>query len=365
MGDTTEGYGGLINAVNAQTKGYLDTDSEGDELSKIFADIAGAVTDLFIKNVTITDKLNLKNVEPVLNAGGDVELAVHVSDGDPATDDSMITSKEVSRGEIKPSYANGVLSLEFNDNYELKAGHTYTVTMKIRPTVEAEMYYAINGRYPDRPTEGWDTGTHSNETGFYSNENAVLTYYYTDNSQENEEQSLTYPMPVVQVQKGYLKLSKEMADTASGGGNITFDFTLSIPEKFVGKYNAQYSNADDPTLIEFKTEAGVATATVSLKAGEYVIISLPEGINVGISELSDGYTASWVVDGNNKGTATGVDVSISQADIVDVKCINTIKISIPTGLNNYTKPYMLMLAGAVIILAGYSGNQILRRRKSR
>lgn len=209
MGDSSEGYGGLLNAVNAQTKGYYDTDDQGTGLSDIFANIAGSVTNLYIKNVTITDSLNTTNVEQVVGSDGNpTSLEISISDGNPNTNDAQITSTEIAAGSIQASYEKGILKLDFADNYELKPGYTYTVTMKIQPTEQAIEKYAKDGMYPDIPTKGWDTGTHRDETGFYSNKKATLTYEYTENEDATGLQTMEYPMPVVQVQSGKLIINK-------------------------------------------------------------------------------------------------------------------------------------------------------------
>lgn len=231
--NTNDAHGGLLNAVNARVSKYIEVQSDASDLTDQFEDIAGSMTDLFIENVTITDQLDLENVEPVLDGNGEpARLTVSVSD-DQGQD---VTETEVQAGRLVASYEGGVLKLDFDDSYGLKAGYTYTITLQIQPTKAAEEAYRESETYPDTPTGGVYTGTHTGETGFYSNTQATLTYYYTDNEEEAGEQSLEYPMPVVQVPEpttGSLTIQKKVAwDSENEEGNADsalFTFTITGP----------------------------------------------------------------------------------------------------------------------------------------
>ena len=365
IGNASESYlntnnelGGLVDVVNASgVSKYINAGTKGENLAKEFANIAGSVTDLYIENVTITDTVNTQNVKQV----DDTTLSIKVTDAS-GTD---VTNTEVTEGEIIAEYENGILTLDFDDKYGLKPGYTYTVTMQIQPTSDAEIYYARNESYPDGQQADNNTGTHSGEMGFFSNQKAELSFYYTDNEQAQGVQKILYPMPVVQVQKGYLKLSKVMADSTSAG-NDSFTFLLSIPADYAGTYNALYSTdtTGTGTTLKFVENGLQAEAKVTLKATEYVIIALPSGIEVSISENVNGYTPSWSVDGTSS-SGQSVNVNVKKGEFSNVICTNTVKISIPTGLYNDGKPYAVMFAGAVIILAGYSLNLYSRRRRCR
>ncbi len=321
----------LRDAVNATVKEYISAKDDGSNLTSIFQDIAGSATQLNVSNVTISDTLS-GNVEAVVDESGNpVELSVKVTDKNGTDVTSSIT--EVQNKSIYPAYENGILKLEFPDNYKLVDGYTYSVTLKIQPSASAEIAYANRGTYPDTPDQ--NTGTHSeqNENGFYSNadDKAILTYK-TDNDTALKE--VKYDKPVVQVQKGYLTLGKELAKGTTVPNGTEFTFTVSIPAKYAGAYNALYSSDTENKVTKEKFEAVSgsenATAEIKLSAKEKVTIALPDKIQVHITENSDGYTAEWeggTEDGN------GVTAKISKSTRVEITCTN----SLATGSLTVTK----------------------------
>lgn len=363
--NTNEKYGGLIDAVTSTSAPpeYIEADSDGSNLADKFEDIAGSVTNLYIKNVTITDDINTDNVERVINADGSPSaLEITVSDGNPQTDDGQITTTEIQAGNINADYNNGILTLDFDDDYELKPGYTYTVTMKIQPTDTAEIKYAKSDQYPDTPTKGWDTGTHSNETGFYSNDKAELTFEYTENEVETGLQTIEYPKPVVQVQKGYLTLEKKLAAGLSTEAGTKFEFTISIPSEYEGTYNALYSSDTEGTgeTVVFEKVGNNAIAKVQLAVGEKVTIILPDEINAEITENTEEYTPSWT-GGSPNSDGDGVTVDVSKETRVEIVCTNEKIIYPPTGLIHTSAPFAVMIIialGAVVIFI--TGRRIRR-----
>ena len=321
----------LRDAVNATVKQYISANNDGSNLTSIFQDIAGSATQLNVSNVTISDTLS-GNVEAVVDESGNpVELSVKVTDKNGTDVTSSIT--EVQNKSIYPAYENGILKLEFPDNYKLVDGYTYSVTLKIQPSASAEIAYANRGTYPDTPDQ--NTGTHSeqNENGFYSNadDKAILTYK-TDNDTALKE--VKYDKPVVQVQKGYLTLGKELAKGTTVPNGTEFTFTVSIPAEYAGTYNALYSSDTEGngTQVEFVAESGSenATAEIKLSAKEKVTIALPDKIQVHITENSEGYTAEW--EGGTK-DGNGVTADISKGKRVEITCTN----SLATGSLTVTK----------------------------
>ena len=218
IGTTTEAYmntnaqykNGLIDVVNAPDgyKEYKAANETGSNLTTIFGDIAGSVTSLFIKDVTIIDPLNTTYVEPVVNQ----DLSVHITDGDG---NEVTDADELRDAGLTPSYENGILKLDFNPGYTLQNGYTYSVTMKIQPTQAAIEYYAQYGTYPDTPTPDVYTGTHTGQMGFYSNlstndSKALLTYHNTNEDSDDPLHEIEYPMPVVQLTVGNLVIEKKV-----------------------------------------------------------------------------------------------------------------------------------------------------------
>lgn len=329
-------YGGLayyVVAENAKATRYYDTTE--DDLTGIFKNIVASSTQIHVSNVHITDTLS-KNVEAVLDQNGDptkLEVKVTNANGNDVT--NQITQIQKQNGSyvtgdnnIYPSFTNGILQLNFPANYTLVDGYTYSVTLAIQPSAAAERDYAVKEVYPDTPDEY--TGTHSypieteadNQKGYFSNKanSAKLTYLV-----EGDEQSTTkdYPMPVVQVQKGYLSLTKDLADGATVEPGTKFEFQISIPAQYQGIYNAVYVEGDthtDRTVTFGNLQKSSVTAEIELEAGQTIIIALPDGIEAVITESTEDYTPTWV---GGTSIDDGIFVEIQKAQEAEVTCTNT------------------------------------------
>ncbi|MGN0686166.1 MAG: VWA domain-containing protein [Gemmiger sp.] len=334
--DKTTHYGGLayyVVASNPTDSRYYDTSNS--DLTTIFNNIVASSTQIHVSNVHITDTLS-KNVEAVLDQNGDptkLEVKVTNANGDDVTsqitqiqkqNDSYVTGEN----NIYPSFTNGVLQLHFPANYTLEDDYTYSVTLTIEPSAAAERDYAITGVYPDKPDE--HTGTHAypieteadNQKGYFSNvaDSAKLTYRV-----EGDEQDTTkdYPMPVVQVQKGYLSLTKVLADGATVDPGTKFEFQISIPAQYQGTYNAVYVEDvthTDGTVTFDNPQNNSVTAEIKLEAGQTIIIALPDGIDAVITESTEDYTPTWL---SGTPIGDGILVKIQKTQKAEVTCTNT------------------------------------------
>lgn len=285
MGDSDAGYGGLVNAVNAQIKKYEESDSEGSNLSGIFDNIGGSVTNLYIKNITIHDTLNLTNVQQV----PDSEISVAVTD--PSGAAVNLADVGLTEAMITANYSNDQ-GLTFRiPNYELKPGYTYTVTMQIEPTEWAKTEYA-GQNYPNTATAGWDTGTHSYSTGdkgIFSNVEATLNYEYTENEEGTVAEPLTYPMPVIQVPEiktADLTITKDVqgidpADLSTENEHVSivsgkmFKFTVEKLDED-GELDTDFAENDfvgGKKTVEITVDANGDGTTVleDLPLGEYMV----------------------------------------------------------------------------------------------
>lgn len=219
----------ISNAVNASIHDSIAVQSDASDLTSKFQEIAGSVTALLCEDVTITDTLS-QYAEAVLGVNGQPEkLEVKVTDANG----NNVTDTEVAAGNIAASYSvdgegNEIVKLDFDDNYRLKANYTYSVTLKIKPTDAALTEIArLNGVYPDTPDD--NTGTHADkgEKGFFSNEDATLTYKITGINQEN---TVEYDDPVIRVSKGDLLITKAfdgLSDTEIEALKDTLTFTYA------------------------------------------------------------------------------------------------------------------------------------------
>lgn len=308
IGDADEGYlTDLRDAVHAGTESrYISANDDGSNLSDIFSNIAAETTELAVTNVKIEDTLT-QWVEPVL------------VNGEP-----IITGSNLPEG-TQINYDSGTrkLTVQLPENYELDPELTYSVTMRIQPSQAAEIYYAQNGTYPSGMDGDTGTGTHEGEEGFFSNEGAAKLYYRYPNDENDRDAD--YLMPVVQVRKGYLQLSKVMAQGTTAEEGETFSFTISIPGNYAGTYNALYSSDSEGngTTVTFESSGNNAVATVQLAATESVVIALPDNIQVSITENTEDYTPGWIIDGVNQ-EGDSVTVNTNKATRTQVVCENTL-----------------------------------------
>lgn len=204
----------LNNAVNAAVKAddvYTTENSSG--LEAIFKAIAGRINNIACKDVKITDTINTEHAQVVTNTNGTpTKLTITVKNaggtvvatGEKSLRlDATTLNKEVAI--LNASYQNGQLVLDFPTTYELEDGWTYTITTQVKPTQAAYEYYADNaGSYPQ--TGDSNTGTHSGQRGFWSNTNAVLDYTVSGTGKH-----ATYAQPVIQVEAGTLKITKNIS----------------------------------------------------------------------------------------------------------------------------------------------------------
>ena len=166
-----------------------------EELKKAFSEMAGEITRLSCKNVTVTDTLSEnvdllnKDGKPLTNASELVYTlsAVNAEGGEESIPDGTT---------VVYNPATRELQLKFPDEYELGDGWTYEITVHIAPSELAySKYFEADETYPDRAEP--DTGTHADGWGFYSNVegSAKLIYTWNDTVPREEE----FPMPVVKL----------------------------------------------------------------------------------------------------------------------------------------------------------------------
>lgn len=308
IGDADEAYlTDLKDAVHAGTESrYISANNDGSNLSDIFSNIAAETTELAVTNVKIEDTLT-QWVEPVLVNGEPIITGSHLPDGTQINYD-LETRK---------------LTVVLPENYELDPELTYSVTMRIQPSQAAEIYYAQNGTYPSGMDGDTGTGTHEGEEGFFSNEGAAKLYYRYPNDEDDRDAD--YLMPVVQVRKGYLQLSKIMAQGTTAEEGERFRFTISIPGNYAGTYNALYNSDSEGngTTVTFESSGNNAVATVQLAATESVVIALPDNIQVSITENTEDYTPGWTINGVNQ-EGDSVTVNTNKATRTQVVCENTL-----------------------------------------
>ena len=196
----------LQNVANAVTAGTKEAKNvPASQVASIFDDIASDITTLLCSDVTITDTLS-NYVDRVENTN----LTITVYDEEGKLVEQGVNSLNIDGVTLSASYnaETKKITLDFPDDYQLKAGYTYQVTAVVQPNETAKTEYNQFGylHTGDEGTDAEGNNTSSGKKGFYSNTEAEVSYTY-NGSKETD----TYPMPVVQ-------LSDE--DT---GGDITGD----------------------------------------------------------------------------------------------------------------------------------------------
>ena len=286
----------LAGSVGANQENFKNFPAaDVDSLLNVFDQIEGSITQLLCTNVTVTDTLSTY-VQQV--KGTKAQLTVTNKDGKPV---------DVSPNNVWPSYENGVLKINFKDDYELEKGYTYTVTMKIEPSDIAYTEYAQNGEAAYNGTGQPGTGDYAGDNGFYTNGTATVKYQYNEQDQEN-----SFLQPVIQVHPGELKITKKI------DGDILSDAAKLDALKANLKFKV---TLNDETPFELKLtgdpdQDGVYTITDSrlknLKPGTtYTIEEI--GFNV------EGYDCKTTVNSKVETTVSGV---ISASTTTPVEFVN-------------------------------------------
>ncbi len=179
-----------------------------EEIKAVFKEVTDSITNEIeesgsgMSNVVIEDELS--------------EWAEFADSEITANDFTVVRSdgKPVNCTITPPSENNKNFKIQFNE--PLENGVIYTVTVKIKPSQTAKDEYAKTGEYPN--TSAPDTGTHSEEKGFFSNKNATLSFIY-DGVNYTGDNAYEYPHPVIQVpETGSFTVQKIVEGKDSGDG---------------------------------------------------------------------------------------------------------------------------------------------------
>ena len=146
------------------------------------------------KNVTITDTLS-----------DYVDFAENSPTITVTKKTSLGTVTTLSSNEYAVTRSGKTVAVTLLNNASLEDGATYTISFKVKPSDEANRYYAENQSYPHTGDAGTGT-TSAGRKGFYSNESANLTYEI-DGTNEGLKNA-SYQKPVVQVTTHTLSYQK-------------------------------------------------------------------------------------------------------------------------------------------------------------
>lgn len=206
------------NATTASTKSAINY-SDPSDLTREFTSIAGDILTLACSNVTITDTLS-QYVDATANTKIKVNIAKKNATGytnvsgvgrEFTLTDGSLAASDVYEGTTKiatVSYNKDTktATLKFEDNYTFQKDYYYylSITSVVPNQTAFDEYqktaYPNKGdKYTDASSDGYsavETGTSSENAGFYSNSAATISYKWKDsNVTEN------YRKPVVQVEQ--------------------------------------------------------------------------------------------------------------------------------------------------------------------
>lgn len=220
----------LVHAENREF--YEGTDETA--LNAAFDDIKASIIKLLCTNVTVTDVLS-RNVQLVTGTDGEAKaFTLRVKDADGNVVASGENRLVYDHAEITARYDEQArkLVMDFPDDYELKEGYTYLVTVNIEAAEAAYETYRANGNaYPD--TGGRGTGaTSEGKAGVYANDAANVTYAYNGKNYDEP-----YEKPVIQLHPGTLVIEKKIlglendpAALAALKEKLTFAYSLNDKE---------------------------------------------------------------------------------------------------------------------------------------
>lgn len=125
----------------------------------------------------------------------------------------ILTDVVYTEGDISanPTDSTGTVKAVFAENYRFSPNHFYTMSFNVQTTETAYKDYADSGGYNATGDENTDYATNSTSSlkpGFYSNDNATVTY--TISGREHIDK---YLHPVVQVATDSLIVKKEWKDS--------------------------------------------------------------------------------------------------------------------------------------------------------
>lgn len=222
----------------------------------------------------------------------------------------------------------------------LEDGSTYTVSFRVKPSDEANRYYATNKSYPNKGDDGTGT-TSAGKAGFYSNNDASTKLTYEIDGTTDGTKTASYQKPVVQVTTHTLSYTKVwnhpegVADpeqnvilhvsytdgstgqvTLTKADNYSFQETVpvtksiaSITEETINDYEASYSITDNGTNAVVTNNYQKVTARSITVKKEWVgdgpqndvTVRLYQKVNDGEAKLYDtvtldasiGWTKTW------------------------------------------------------------------------
>jgi len=180
-----------------------------------------------------------------------------------------------------------------------------------------------------------------------------------------EDGSAAYTLLVENRAGGMLTVTKLVAGDM-GDRMADFIFTLKSVEGEPEGTEYEWIREAEGAVVTGKITTGPENNTFSLKHGESIQLKLPSNRAVQITEANGAYTTEWTA-GEGPVTLSGsdtADVTITLAGSAEVTVTNTLNAVSPTGVRSVWRPFCLMLAAGLILLALAVHNGLRRRKET-
>lgn len=224
----------------------------------------------------------------------------------------------LSSNEYTVEWSEKTVTVTLLNGASLEDGATYTISFKVKPSDDANDYYAEKQAYPDTGDAGTGT-TSAGREGFYSNESANLAYEIDGTNEGSKNAS--YQKPVVQVTThtlSYEKVWKQPDSVTQPTDDVVLNVTYtdgatnkitltsakgysyqetvpvtrsiqSVTEDAISDYEASYSITDNGTSAVVTNNYNKVTASTITVNKEWkgngpkseVTVSLYQNVNGG------------------------------------------------------------------------------------
>lgn len=371
----------IVGNVNASVKSVIEATNEA-ELTNAFSMVLGSITKQ-IGNVTITDKLS-PYVNFVDEAGEvlgkydtDQDGIISGTKGDTLAsklglkvnfydyDDSYNNhSKIVEAPEYTGNYTykiklnDKVISVNFGADYFLERDKVYTISFNVALTDQAfedSMSHTgdLNTDYPGNITS-------SGKLGFYSNNEATLSYERVKNGAIKKETVTDYEKPVVQpYEKGEWKIKKVNEGSTRNLPDAVFTLSKDGEVVYTGR------SGEDGIVNWSDKNNNRLTSSNDIEKGTYILEETvaPVGYVLSVKE--------WTVEIQAKGAkpivkdSDDTEVSLDQENNVYIlKIENEVLYSLPStggsGIYWYIFSGVLLMAAAMLIIYKNKCKEVLK-----
>lgn len=250
--------------------------ADADQLLEAFADIQKQITFFDTQGVKMTDPLS-DNADLVANDDGSYSFTLELEKRDNAqsayetVDTEEITVSPNAQRGTNVTISDGgqpvemtvfvdvdgsgkeTIRVEFADDYRLAQNYRYTVSSTIAPSEAAISAFEASDANAYNGTGEAYTGTHANQRGFWSNDNANAKVDFTpiavdgDNVTELDPDEAPFPKPVIQVDESLVTppepVKPDFHKYVAKNDDGSYDLSLDV-------HGTVRSDQADPTKVD-------------------------------------------------------------------------------------------------------------------